>query len=289
MEKKIEKQIGLNKNINLFSSNLNKNFQIDNDFIAELLNLKIQNKGISRESLRKTRNIVLETLYGINQYINVQQKDMIELEEIYKVTFDKISTVNVSEVMIDHYQRLSTWLSRFYPNHFINQLREQEIIGSVLNEEYSADFQIYILDLVVANLDEPIIDIGCGKTGNLPCKLKEMGKDAVGIDRIIEEEKDYLIEKNWFDFYFENEKWGTIISNMSFVNHLLYTYENDNLNLEKYLIKFKEILDALKPCGRFIYTPSIPFLENYLDGKKYRISRDLIINGISRTLIERTT
>lgn len=288
MIKYIEKQLELNKEINLFSSNLDKVVLLDNDFIAELLNLKKQNKSISINFLRKTTETVLEIFYGINQYINIQQTDMKDFEDIYKTTFDKISDENINEIMINHYQRLSTWLSQFYPNHFINQLSEQDKIGMVLNEEYSAEFQINILDLEVTNLDEPIIDIGCGKTGNLICKLNEMGKKAVGIDRIIRADKKYLKENNWFEFNFENDKWGTIISNMSFTNHLLYTYKNDNENLEKYLMKYKELLDALKPGGSFIYTPSVPFLENYIDGIKYTVTRNLITEEISRTMIKRS-
>lgn len=288
LEKNIEKQIELNKDINLFSSNLDKIVHLDNDFITELLNLKKQNKGISTKSLKKITETVLEIFYGINQYINISQTDIEDLEGIYKTTFDRLSNENVNEIMIYHYQHLSTWLSQFYPNHFINQLSKQDKIGMVLNEEYSAEFQITILELEMESLAEPIIDIGCGKNGNLVCKLNYMGKEAIGVDRNVQAEKEYLKENNWFEYDFEKDKWGTIISNMSFTNHLLYTYKNDNENLEKYLLKFKEILDALKPCGIFIYTPSLPFLENYLERSKYKIIRTLITKDIYRTKIERT-
>ncbi len=283
----IEKQIESNKRVNLFFHDLEKVMNLDKDFVRELLELKKKQADLPDEEVEKITRKVLQIFYGINQYLNVTHKDIEDLKNIYRVTYAEAAETNIHEVMIEHHKQLSLWLSRFYPAQFIEQLKRQEEIGSVLNEEYTAEFQRTILDLDIPSLKEPILDIGCGSRGHLVTALNRQGKQAWGIDRVIHSSEKYFREQSWFEYKFEKESWGTIISHMSFSNHLLFTYRHDPEKLPEYLNTFKEILESLRIHGTFIYTPSIPFLENYLEGAGYTICSREIAEQINRSTIQR--
>ena len=75
----------------------------------------------------------------------------------------------------------------------------------------------------------------------------------------VEEENRFLLRNDWFDFEFRPGFYGTIIANMSFSNHLIYNMENSTEDLALFLFKYREIIDSLKPEGRFVYAPSLPF------------------------------
>ena len=51
-----------------------------------------------------------------------------------------------------------------------------------LNSEYSAGFQIELLDLDMDKLEDPILVVGSGATGNLVFFLNAQGHRACGID-----------------------------------------------------------------------------------------------------------
>ena len=55
---------------------------------------------------------------------------------------------------------------------------------------------------------------------------------------------------------------------MSFTNHLLFHLSNGTEEFPKYLLKYKEILESLKPGGMFVYAPSLPLIEERLDDRE---------------------
>ena len=67
-----------------------------------------------------------------------------------------------------------------------------------------------------------MIDVGCGSQANLVTYFRALGIEAYGIDRHLETHKPYLDQVDWFDYDFEAGRWGTIVSHMSFTNHLNY-------------------------------------------------------------------
>jgi SAM-dependent methyltransferase len=121
-------------------------------------------------------------------------------------------------------------------------------------------------------LVEPILDIGCGVKGELVRFLREKGFVAYGFDRFVKDTPD-LINADWLEFPFEEQQWGTIISNLGFTNHFMHHHLRNDGNFIGYAKRYMEILDALKPGGTFIYAPDLPFIERYLDREKFRITK----------------
>ncbi|MFW5701305.1 MAG: hypothetical protein ACOCWM_06405, partial [Cyclobacteriaceae bacterium] len=119
---------------------------------------------------------------------------------------------------------------------------------------------------------EPVLDIGCGKKGNLVSFLREKGILIQGIDRITASTRN-LINADWLEYDFGNEKWGTIYSNLGFSNHFNHHNLREDGNYIKYAQKYMEILKSLKIGGKFHYAPDLPFIELYLDSNKFYIEK----------------
>lgn len=278
----INKQIDNNKELNLFFKNLDSEIMIDNSFRKEILELKEKSNTDISEVVKTTAKSVLDNFFMINQYIQVSSKDQSDLNDIYFNTYSKIDSNNFEMVMKSHFRKLSSWLSRFYTKHFLEALSQNKSIGQVVNKEYSVDLQVEIFDLDFDKIKEPIIDVGCGKNAYLVRELILRNKEVIGIDRLISYSDKRIIEKNWFDFNFKKNSWGTIIANMSFTNHLIYSLKNNSEFIYDYYIKYKEIIESLLIGGCFYYAPSLEFVEDRLDPVMYSIEHK-IINGVSIT------
>ncbi len=285
MEEIIRDQIAANHQLNLFFENLEEEILINENFKEKVLELKKSGFQDIEEHVDQAVEQTINTIYRINQYLDIPAKEVRSLRRIYFSTWNNLEEDNFREVMNEHHRKLSEWISRFYPEPFISALKSRRRIGCVVNSEYSPEFQEQVLGIELRSLLEPVIDLGCGKHGNLVKKINETGKRAIGIDRVLAAGTDYLLERNWFDFYMEKGKWGTIFANMSFTNHMIYAFKNESGNLYKFLLKYNEIVESLKTDGQFIYAPSVPLVEERLDPDRYRIIRRNVTGEYSVTRV----
>lgn len=117
-------------------------------------------------------------------------------------------------------------------------------------------------------IKEPVLGIGRGRNGNLVRFLRHHGLEAFGIDRSINHESEYLIRSDWFEFDFGHSRWKTIVSNLSFTNHIVYALRYDRDRIPHYLSTFSKIIESLAEGGTLTYTPSVEILESELEGRK---------------------
>ena len=144
------------------------------------------------------------------------------------------------------------------------------IHSQVICNEYSPDLQLQVLGIDLECLAEPILDVGCGKRGDLVHYLRQAGLEAVGVDRLVED-ASYLVEADWLQMHFEPSSWGTLVSHMAFSNHFRFHHLYRHGIPEAYAAKFVEMLSSLQPGGAFYYAPGLPFIETLLPAG-YRIS-----------------
>jgi hypothetical protein len=282
IENSIQQQLETNRSKNLLYENVEQIMEIDPAFLAALEELldatpaKNQPENISSEVVSFAAQALLKRLYAVNQYLSIGDRQVEELKEIYRQTWlTMLSTGNVRSVLRQvHYPALSRWLADLYPTEFRKHLRAAPQVGHVVYEEYSAKLQIELLQIDVAGLKQPVLDIGCGSLANLVRHLRALGIQACGFDRQLEIREPYLEQSDWFEYPFEAGKWGSIVSNMAFTNHLNYAYRHDVSQLELYLLKMKEILEALAAGGSFYYAPSLPFVEERLAPERYKVERE---------------
>ncbi|OFX89954.1 MAG: hypothetical protein A2W99_08675 [Bacteroidetes bacterium GWF2_33_16] len=266
-----------------FKSNTGKNIFFDGiqdslKFIPEAVNSIEKIGEIDKVSenilIDYITNKALQEFCRINQYYNFNKQAQESLRAIYVDLFSKIKTHNNSVDTISkvHYESLTMWLretNAFAENIYSTQ---EENVEPVACSEYSHELQIELLQIDIAQLIEPILDIGCGKQGNMVDYLRNNGLEAFGFDRFAFE-SSFLTQSDWFEYDFGLNKWGTIISNLGFSNHFQHHHTRNDGDFVRYAKTYMDILNSLKIGGRFHYAPDLPFIEQYLDIGKYAITR----------------
>lgn len=147
-----------------------------------------------------------------------------------------------------------------------------DVFSEAVCSEYSPALQLSLLQTEPEHMLEPILDLGCGEEAHLVHYLRERGKLAFGLDRLVAA-GSYLLKADWLDYPLEQHAWGTIISHMGFSNHFLHHHLRRNGHPERYARRYMEILGALRPGGSFVYTPGVPFVEDLLPQDAYAVQR----------------
>jgi hypothetical protein len=239
-----------------------------------------------RELSMEAASGLIERIYAVNQYIQVDARARKALAEIYAQSWrDLIGTPDVESVLRKrHYPRIKAWLGTLYPETMRDALASSPTIGRVPCGEYSADLQVRLLRLELSTIKEPVLDIGCGREACLVTHLRSRKIEAYGIDRRIGRESRFVTEADWFDFSFLPDHWGTIVSNISFTNHLVYALKYEAEKVERYTETYAQMLDSLAAGGSFIYAPSVECLLARTDRTKFHTETWMIAGtqGVTR-------
>ncbi len=270
-KKSIDKQIASNRGKNLFHDGA----PASNEFMELLVhNLKkINNLSVEQEQelIEYTANQVLQEFCRINQYYSFGAAERKALRDIYAMLFSNIRTSSSSLVALSetHFKNLRNFL--YKTNPFAGKIYPQlnEALEPVACSEYTAELQMKILSLNINEIMEPVLDIGCGRNGNLVKYLRDKGIEAYGFDRL-PDELPHLTTAGWLEFDYGDSKWGTIISNLGFSNHFHNHHLREDGDFLRYAEKYMEILRSLKPGGRFHCAPDLPFIESYLNKELYQ-------------------
>ena len=290
----IQKQLEANQSKNLLYVDAAQVIDIEPDFLNtldEMLASSKQDSSLTREIaydlVSLSAQLFIEKLYAINQYVRIDHGKVEDLENIYRQTwFEMLRTGNIQDTLKTfHYPRLSRWIKALYPEQFLEQLKFTPKVGAVVCEEYSAQFQMDLLGIALECIKEPVLDIGCGHEGRLVRYLRSKNVEAYGFDRSLASQESYLRKQDWFDYVFEADRWGTIVSNMAFTNHLIYAHRHDYEQFEQYLLKTKEILAALVEGGSFYYAPGLPFIERLLNPTQFKLDSTQVIGDVFASVL----
>jgi len=168
-----------------------------------------------------------------------------------------------------HFVRLQAVLAALSPRTLAGDWLSARTQPGVLSAEYAADWQMKMLGLGADTPAAPILDLGCGSRANLVRSFQAQSVEIYGVDRLVTPE-NALIKSDWFDFPYKPERWGTILSHLAFSSYFWLDHLNPKGESEKYLNAYMAILSSLKPGGRFIYFPALPFLEKLLPLQRYQ-------------------
>lgn len=137
--------------------------------------------------------------------------------------------------------------------------------------EYSAALQLEVLHLTAAGLRGPVMDLGCGRHGLLVQHLRASGLDAHGVD--LDAAAPFTSAESWLDCALAPRSWGSIVSHQALSLHLLRAHLRAEPLAQVLTRRVLEVLEALRPGGRFAYAPGLPFLEQALPAHRYRVER----------------
>ena len=227
----------------------------------------------------------VEFTYQNNQFVHLNQQERDIFTSIYQDYLARIRVVIASSRSMEeletemgalvetHFHRLRANISRFFDPETAPAIHENIILQQAVCSEYSPELQLRVLGIELQELVQPVLDLGCGKTGQLVKHLRTQGVLAYGVDRVVEPDNSLLRAADWFDLELQPEQWGTIISHMAFSNHFLFHHRYKNGQPEQYARQYMKILIALKVGGSFYYSPGLPFIEQFLPAAEYTVLR----------------
>jgi hypothetical protein len=226
----------------------------------------------------------LQFTYENNQFIQLSPHEKEIFIHLYQVYLQGIKRIiqdspslpvleaDMSRLVTSHFQDLRANISHFFDNETAHFVHENLILKKAVCSEYSPEFQAEMLGIEPANLLEPVLDLGCGKSGQLVRYLNAQGIQAVGIDRLVDPVTN-LFESDWFEFNLAPGSWGTIISHMAFSNHFIFNHRYQKGDPERYARQYIKLLSSLKDGGVFYYSPGLPFIEPFLPADQYQVTR----------------
>jgi hypothetical protein len=275
----IDKQLEYNQGKNLFYNGILNSLKFSPETLNAIEKMDLMDSDSENFLIDYLTNRVVQEFCKINQYYTFDKQSHLILRSLYVDLFINIKNrqSSIESIAEKHYDNLIKWLQD--TNSFAEKIYSSrgEIIESVPCSEYSSDLQIEILQIDMDQITEPVLDIGCGKQGNLVLFLRQKGIDAYGFDRFAYD-NSALSNSDWFEYKFGKDKWGTIISNLGFSNHFQHHHFRNDGNFIEYAKKYMDILSSLKIGGNFHYAPDLPFVEQYLDKNKYQLTKRSIGN-----------
>ncbi len=289
--KAIGSQLRLNRSGNLLHARAELLLGLDPEFTAVLEEL-VSGAAVLPDPAAMAAlaaSALIERVHAVNQFIRVDGTARKDLEEIYISSWTalKRSADVEGTLRASHYPALRAWLTGLYPRRLARELSAAPRVGAVSCAEYSAELQIRVLGLEIRALKEPILDIGCGRSASLVTWLRAQGFDARGIDRAVDSPAPWLLEADWLEHEYAPEAWGTIVSNLAFSNHYIFTQTWDPARAPAYEAAFDRILRSLSPSGSLHYAPGAPGLEARAAPPRYEVIRRPVSAGSYAVVITR--
>jgi hypothetical protein len=289
LKENIDRQVAFNEARNLYSGAAIRSMAFSDETLLQIQRIDDLDQESENMLIDYASNKALQEFCRVNQYYEFNDESKVLLRAIYSELFSSLRSkeYSIEAISQQHYNRLASWLKGTNP--FAERLysSQQENVETVVCSEYSAELQINLLQLDLNRIKEPVLDIGCGINGNLVSFLKKAGIDSYGFDRNAID-NSLISNGNWLDYDYGKEKWGTIISNLGFSNHFRHHHFRNSSNFMEYAKKYVEILASLKIGGSFHYAPDLPFIEQYLSDRRYKLSKRAIENyGVCSVIVTR--
>lgn len=269
----IEKQFRFSQGKNLFHEGIVHKSHFIPDTLNAIEQLNESDAGFENVLIDYITKRALEEFCRMNQYYTFDKKSQKTLRNLYTGLFSKIrkNPSKLDSLAEWHLTNLKNWLAETNPFAAKLYKSKAEIIEPVACSEYSPELQIEILQIETEQVVGPVLDVGCGKQGKLVHYLRGLGIETYGIDRFVQHDHA-LAESDWLTFDYGTEKWGTITSNLGFSNHFNHHHLRNDGSFIAYAKKYMEILHSLKIGGSFHYAPDLPFIEQYLDPGKFKVT-----------------
>ena len=274
----IKKQISFNSGKNLLANEEVNSLQLIEVTKSLVETIRTLDADTEKRMIDYLTDESLQEFCRVNQYFSFDSKSVNALKGIYAQLNDNIRAMDVApnqitlkELSQQHYERLCDWLVQ--TNAFAGTMYDnsQETVQPVACSEYAPDLQLALLHIELETLQQPILDIGCGRELNLVNYLRDNGFEAYGIDRF-ENNNPFYTKTDWLEYDYQPNFWGTVISNLGFSNHFVHHNLRVDGNFKVYAQKYMEILASLKTGGSFYYAPNLPFIEKHLDKSKFQYS-----------------
>ncbi len=296
----VRRQFDLNRARNLLHPDAEELLEVDPLFVASLEQMSTAHDPDAPDTSllelsERAANLFVERLYALNQYFQIGERTRKEIARIYYDSARKIlaSSDIISTIRQFHYPKLKRLVESICPRRLADTLRAHPELNPVTCCEYTPGLQLELLKLDTKRLAQPLLDVGCGTQAYLVRFLRSAGIDAYGFDRNASNPDPCVSNADWFEYDYGTGRWGTVVSNLSFVSHLGFTRRFNPSGMDRYLDTGRRILSSLAPGGAFVFAPADELLEETAARDGYRVESWHIPGGfraarIIRALMEET-
>jgi len=241
--------------------------------------------SLGRDSARQFEHL----LYRRNQFIHLSDTERASLEGLYREGLyrELFAAVAVPIARDASEAELATAASGVLQAHFARLLRFVDdlwhgpasargfVLSSAVSSEYSPDLQLAVLGVELGELQEPILDVGCGEAAPLVRWLRDQGMDATGIDRLATP-APFVAVRDWLTYDYGVRRWGSILSHLGFSNHFVVYDQCGGGMARDYAGAYMAMLRSLRESGTFFYAPALPFIERHLPSADFAVSRHTV-------------
>lgn len=208
------------------------------------------------------------------------QKDCNEILDIYHKLIEDISNFDMSyeKIALEHFVRVRNFI-----NDFTTKSDDDKEKLS-----YSPEFILKVLNVNLDDVNGKVLDIGCGKKGELVNFLRNKGIQAYGIDMNCED-SDVLEQEDWLQKEYPKDTYSLITSNLSFTkyfNQANLEEQNDEECIE-YAQAYMKILHSLKVGGKWHYVPAVTFIEELLPEDEFEVVNSFVNDNVMRTEVKK--
>ena len=283
----VSRQLARNGRANLLRDGAPDDLEIGGEFVDALNRFAatapddLDIREASADAARRFLSAVL----AINPYVELDASDRRRVQAVYRDSAERILAGEpVDRVLRSaHYPALRTWLAAKYPDSVRIGLQDRYVLGQITYAESPPHLQLRVLGLDSRRIAGRVLDLGCGRDAALVRYLAEAGVEAVGVDRSLDRQEDFLVPTSWFDYPLEPDAFDLIVSHLAFSSHALYQLNTDGPECDRYLARYGDILGALRVGASFVYAPSLPQWEERLSAARFTVERWAVGSGDGTT------
>lgn len=213
-------------------------------------------------------------VYRRNQYLDLSPTSRQALRSRYAAYYTRVRTLLQENDYVETFTRqleaetvahltiLAFGLQREVEAYSESSATFRAYLQSVACFEYPPEQQLEILD-ITDDIQEPVLDLGCGAQAALCRYLHGRGVEVLGIDRMAPH-LHFCRRIGWDEYGFGERKWGTIVSHQAFSAHFHFHHNHSEPKAVQMATLLMKILNSLKVGGTFVYTPGLPFIEPFI-------------------------
>lgn len=286
----MERQFGTSRGKNLFGKPNPLYFSSETKH--RVARLRAQNKPLRASQLeaaaRYYAKALLRNICAVNQYAYFDASAIKAAEALCRQLFADLVNPALAPAQAEtrHYARLCAFTGTTNPFLYTINSGGDPAAKTFVCRSYSPGFLLSLFGFDDTLPAGPVLDIGCGPQGLLVQALRQKGIEACGFDRAaVALPSSPVQQADWFLFDYGTEKWGTILANLSFCSHFLFARQNNPQLAEQFAATYGRVLASLRPGGRWLYTPALPFIEELLPPFAFTVKHTAVTDGFYRTEI----
>lgn len=158
----------------------------DKDSVLNFID-NLNQTGLTDSFAEHMSDLITKTLQDLNQFLIFGSAGKNAVKKVYEQFLVSVKNLclksnlkaeDITAVFLQHYINLRNALITTNGTKVFEQYKLSPIVSKKVCSEYTPQFQLEVLHIDIAELKEPVLDLGCGQSAGLVKYLVEQGVDA---------------------------------------------------------------------------------------------------------------